>query len=164
MINRTTFKVNRPNYQTKSGFVEKTLEKQGDINKFFCSNPNPDALQVENIITQYMSTILRNDETKDIIKKVGEEYTRRIEDLKKLRGEFMKPGDENYVYVNAWILAYQKANEKFDKYYRGKGNELRIGVICESGFTDKEELIYFDDAEAVAEESDNVTKEAVLNG
>jgi uncharacterized protein YeeX (DUF496 family) len=167
MRQRTVFKVNRPSFQTKSNIVEKTFDKQKDIEMYFINNCVPNGLQVMNIIKGYISTIVKVEESKKIIEGVKEDYANLVKEYCETtkRPQANLSQDEiNQLYAAAWLNAYHKANDLFDRIYRGRGNEIRFGCIVEGGFTSDDREIYFDDLDGVEDESTEIDMAAAAGG
>lgn len=162
--NSMIFKVNRPSFMTKSNFVENVLKMRDQINNFLCTNVDVTGQQYEKIIRNFISANLRETEAQDIIKKVPDEYKKELEKLQEMKKEFFKDKDEDQAYFIAWDNAYIRANKILDRYYRIKGNELRIGVISKYGFNPDGIEVQFDDAEIIEKDSLDITTEASANG
>ena len=158
--NTMVFKVNRPSFQTKTSFVERLLEERAQINNFFCTNPNPTGLQVELIARHYITTVCRKGEAEKIIEHADDTYERELERVKEVRGTALSDGDRDHAYCLAWINAIQETNDTVDKYYRTKGNEIRIAVVSKFGFNQDGVEVEFADADIVAAESRDIDAEA----
>jgi hypothetical protein len=162
--NGMIFKINRPSYQTKSSFVENVLKMRDQISNFLCSNPNSGGAQYEKIVRNFISANLRESEAKKIIDAIPAAYTKELNKLKELRKAYFSEKDEDQAYFIAWDEAYKSANQMLDKYYRIKGNELRIGVISKYGFNPDGIAVEFADSEVIEQESKEIAQEAAQSG
>lgn len=163
--NQMIFKVNRPSYQTKSSFVENVLRMRDQINNWLCGNPQATGAHYERIVRNFMSANLREDEAEKIIKQVPTDYSKELGKIKSVRGDlYNAERDEDQAYFIAWDNAYKRSNAILDRYYRIKGNELRIGVISRYGFNPEGIEVEFQDAEIAATESQEIAAEAEKRG
>jgi hypothetical protein len=133
------------------------------INTFLCTNPNPTAKQYEKIIRNFISSNLRQDEAEKIFKDVPEDYNREKEKIKINKPE-LEADDEDHAYFIAWSTAFDRANMTLDKYYRIKGNEVRIAVVSKFGFNPDGIQVEFADADQVSNENRDIVNESLKSG
>lgn len=153
------FKVNRPSFQTKSNYVESVLNMRQDIGQFF--NQPRDSMETEIKIREFIDSNLRDEEANTIYKKIPEWTTEETDKIQTSKnGVDLLPAEIEHARKLAWLRGYRQANEKLDRYYRIKGNEIRIAVVGRNGYTPEGKEVCFMDADLVVDESNEITREA----